>query len=235
MERVSEGGVTVRLLARCAEGRATEEEWNGFVDRAAPKLRSAVLGALALCHEPPEPSLVEDLVQEVWCRLLADDRRILARFREKGDGAAVVYLRRVAAAITIDVIRARRAAKRRPARRMSLDEAGWSGMSVHDRSVCPERRLIAGERLAELLRLCRERLGRRASRARVRAARLGLVEGWSSREIAEHLGGRWTVSAVDSMLFRLRRQLARDGIRLPRRPGGVAGGRRASALARLDA
>jgi len=235
MEKVSEAGATVRLLTRCAEGRATEAEWNGFVERASPKLRSAVLGALALCHEPAEPALVEDLVQEVWCRLLADDRRILGRFRESGDGAAIVYLRRVASAITIDLIRARRAAKRRPARSVPLDATGESGLSVADRSVCPERRLLAGERLAELLRLCRERLGRGASRARVRAARLGIVEGWSSSEIAEHLGGSWTVSAIDSMLFRLRRRLERDGIRLPRRPGGVAGARRASPLARLDA
>ena len=49
--------------------------------------------------------------------------------------------------------------------------------------------------------------------------RLAWVLGHSSREIAERLGDGWTVSGVDSLLFRLRRRLRSVGAPLPVRPG----------------
>ncbi len=65
--------------------------------------------------------------------------------------------------------------------------------------------------------LCRQALGRRATPTTVRIARLALLEGWSSREIAVGLAGRMGIAGIDSVIYRLRRNLARCGVELPRR------------------
>jgi hypothetical protein len=54
-------------------------------------------------------------------------------------------------------------------------------------------------------------------RGTVRILRLALFDGWTSREIARHLGGRLTATCVDSRLHRVRRLLAGLGLELPRR------------------
>ena len=213
---------TIHLLAACATERAGEAPWELLLERLAPRVRGAVIGALTLCGEPRDPDFIADLVQEVWCRLLERERRALAEFRGASERAAIVYLRRIAASVTIDALRAGAARKRRPVQLVPLDALGLEATLYVDRAVCPERRLLARERLRLFLALCRELVGPVAPRERLRIARLGLVEGRSSREIAERLGGAWTVPGIDSLLFRLRRQLEGRGIRLPRRPGGLA-------------
>lgn len=222
------GNSAARLLAVCAQERASERDWERVVEALSPRIRGAVLGTLTLCRVPRDPALVEDLVQEVWCRLLADGRRALAGFRGEQDRAAAAYVRRVAAAITVDELRARWARKRRPPQRLeSIDEERSPGRHAVDRAGCPERRLLARERLRELSRLCRELLGSEPGRDRIRIARLGLIEGRSSQEIVERVGGAWTIPGVDSLLFRLRRGFERRGVRVPRRPGGLSGAARA--------
>jgi RNA polymerase sigma factor (sigma-70 family) len=209
------------LVADCATASASDPVWKSLVETLQPQLRAAVRRELALCGERRDPDVVDDLVQEVWCRLLARDRRALASFQGADERAARAWLRRVAASVTIDLLRAAGARKRRPPELRSLD-AGEEARLDAGSGCCPERRLLARERLAELLRLCREALGERSSRDRLRIVRWGLLEGWPSREIARRLGGRWTELAIDSLLFRVRRRLEAKGYRLPRRPGGLA-------------
>ncbi len=183
-------------------------------------MRYAVLGALALRGERRRREQVDDLVQEVWCRLLAGDRRALLRYRGDTDASALCYVRRVATTVVLDALRLHWTRKRRLLGVISLDETDPALTAGWDRSGCPERRLMARERLGQLLALCRELLGPRPGRERLTIARLGLLEGRRSREIAAELGGRWTVRGIDSLLFRLRRGLERHGVRPPRRPSG---------------
>jgi RNA polymerase sigma factor (sigma-70 family) len=209
------------LVATCATTATSDPVWQSLVESIQPRLRDAVRRELACCGERRDPDLVDDLVQEVWCRLLSRDRRALASFRGADDRAARAYLRRVAASVTIDLLRAAGARKRRPPelRAFGVDEEARFDAGS---GCCPERRLLARERLAHLLKLCREALGARASRDRLRIVRWGLLEGWPSREIARRLDGPWTVVAIDSLLFRVRRHLEKKGYRFPRRPGGLA-------------
>ncbi len=157
-------------------------------------------------------------MQEVFCRLLDDGGRRLRRCRAGCAEEADSYLGRMADRIVVDQIRTGSAAKRGGGL-VGLDWSLIGGLTdnVLDPSGTPEDRLLARERLAELAGVIRE-LGDRLGGGRgARILRLALFDGWTSREIARHLGGRLTATGVDSQLHRLRRRLASGGLQLPRR------------------
>jgi DNA-directed RNA polymerase specialized sigma24 family protein len=211
------------LLARCAATpTAAAAEWTRLAEYLTPRLRGAVTGALTRCRTSFRGELVEELVQEVWCRLLAADRRALRDYRGGCGKEASAYLRRIAATVVYDRLRAERAGKRRPVRLLALESPLLDSDRMADRSGCPERRLLAREQLRGLERLCVELVAGRRRRERLIVARLALVEGSSSGEIVARLGAPWTVGRVNSFLFRLRRRLEAHGVRLAVRARGTA-------------
>jgi RNA polymerase sigma factor (sigma-70 family) len=220
-----------RLLAACAEAQAGDAVWEQLVARHLPRVRGAVVAALVLGGAPRDPDRIADLVQEVWCRLLLHDRRALARFRGASEAEARAYLRRVARSVVADALRAARADKRRPSQVVPLATLREEEEPAADPRDCPERRLLARDELRALFALCRSVLGPLPSRERALIARLGLLEGWSTGEIAGRLGGGWSEGAINSLLFRLRARLAAAGIRISRRPGGCAASRARAASA----
>jgi len=209
------------LLNLCSAPSCAERDWTLFVAAASPALRGAIVGALRECRVPCDPDLLADLTQEVWCRLLAGERRALSGFRGDSDRAARVYLRRVAARTVFDRLRRGARLKRGRDCAVSLEATPGQAATAVDRRYCPDRRLLARERARALAVACRELVGSRRAGERLRIARLALVEGCTSEEIVELLGPPWTISGVNSFLFRLRRGLARRGFALPRRPGGL--------------
>ena len=188
--------------------------------RLERRIRGAVVHALALYDERSRPERIDDLSQEVWCRLL--QRHALARFRGSDESTRRRYLRRIAVNVVVDDLRTRGAQKRQPARLLSLDAARYELARRFSPADCPERRLIARERLRALLALCRSVVGQEGRPEQWRVARLGLLEGRPSVEIARRLGGGWSVIAIDSYLSRLRQRLGCHGIRIPFRARGGA-------------
>lgn len=162
--------------------------------------------------------LIEEVAQEVYCRLLAQGGRRLRQCRAESDEQVASYLARIAERLIIDQIRIYAAAKRGGGRLVALDNTLSAGLAAGkaDPSGTPEDRLLARERLASLAALCC-RLGRAGS-SDGRILRLALFDGWTSREIAHHLGGGLTASGIDSRIHRLRRRCAAvAGLTLPRR------------------
>jgi len=169
-------------------------------------------------HDVPfEIERFEDLEQDVWCRLLERRRARRPGPRGRLEGETIAWLVRVAESVVIDGRRSASAAKRRPARLLGLDETRTGGDRMADRRSCPERGLVARDALHRYLRLCRRLLGRRDLAIRLRIVRLAWFAGCTSREVVERIGSGWTVSGVDSVLYRLRRRLAGCGAALPRR------------------
>lgn len=204
------------LFRTCSAGNC-DAAWQEFVARFHGRLVTAVRRALLRLGVPGgHDERVEDLVQEVYCRLLGGGRRP-RHFRGDSEAQLMTYLQRVAASVVVD------------ARRVALAEKRWGGQRVAwaewklapavgiPAASGPDDRLFADERRRAFLALCRQALGRRATPTTVRIARLALLEGWSSREIARGLAGRMGIAGVDSVIYRLRRNLARRGIELPRR------------------
>ncbi len=197
---------------------ACEQSWQEIVRHFHPRLVAAVRRAIALRGSTLASDLAEDLAQEVWCRLLA--HAPTWSFRGTSEGEAMVYLRRVLESVVADADRAARAQKRAVAMTYSLDTVGAARVRAGEGS-SPEARLLAAERRCLVMERCRRALGRRASPLALRAARLALIDGLSSREVSRKLGGRLTTTAIDTMICRLRRRLGAAGIELPRRPRAV--------------
>jgi RNA polymerase sigma factor (sigma-70 family) len=212
-EAVVSGATSAPHAAFAAQGREPDP-W------LARQVRGAVLHALVLHEERRRPELVEDLIQDVWCRLL--ERRALERCRAIDQETRRRYLRRIAESVVVDHLRASGARKRRPPRLVPLGSVRRELERRYERADSPERRAIARERLRTLVALCREVVGQGTRPERLRVARWALIEGRPSREIALGLGGSWSVVAIDSYVSRLRRRLGRHGIVLPFRPRGRA-------------
>jgi RNA polymerase sigma factor (sigma-70 family) len=206
------------LLARCAASRCSES-WSQLLDLYGHKLSAGVGRALARsgAHHGPDPS--EDLVQEVLCRLLADDARILTRCRGRNEREIGAYLFRVAESVAVDQLRMLVAAKRGG----PID--GESAAARVDPACCevhcgrpgPERQLMLQQERRRFLALCRGLIGPSRGPRDLQIVYLALFEGCSSREIARRSRGRVTASAVDSLIHRLRRRLAARGLGLPQR------------------
>ncbi len=187
-----------------------------IVRRFGERLEAKAWRALAQLGAPPRADQVEEVLQEVYCRLL--DRDALTACRAANEGQAVAYLFRVVDSVVFDQLRRGRAAKR---------GGGWASRSMPraqerrllrakvDPGGTPEDRLLASER-RRLLFACWRDIGNEMQGERnLRILRLALIEGWSSREIART--HKLSPSSIDTVVHRLRRRLSEDGYALPRR------------------
>ncbi len=205
------------LLARCARGD-DERAWSLFLDEFGPALKAGVRRVLRRAGLPARRAVCEDLLQEVYCRLLERRGRILRRCRATDAAMVAAYLGRVAESVTVDRLRRVSAAKRGRDRLVHLHdevaEPAWRPTMPASRG--PEGRLLARERRRRAFDRCRDLVGGRSPRRDLAVLYLAYCRGLTSREIAARLGGL-TAQQVDSLVYRVRRRLARGGIRIPRR------------------
>jgi len=79
-----------------------------------------------------------------------------------------------------------------------------------------EDRLISAERRKAFLDSCRRLAGRQRQR-NLRIFRLAFLDGLTSVEISERLGRPISANGIDTLLHRVRRRLAEEGLMVPRR------------------
>ena len=206
------------LLRRCAAG-GDESAWRRFLELFGSALKAGVRRVLRRSGLRCDAAGREELVQEVYCRLLENDGRILRRCRGDSAPAVAAYLRRVAESVAVDRLRSLAAVKRGQDKVVRLrdgDRRQRQPGFVAD-GPGPEARLLARERRRRAFSRCRELVGGRTPGRDLSVLYLAYCRGYSSREIARRLGGGLTQARVDSLMHRLRRRLARGGIRIPRR------------------
>lgn len=196
------------LLSRCAGDRRSPA-WRTLVADYGRYLEFGVRRALRRFDFSPEPSLIEDLVQEAYCRLLEDGGRRLRTFRGTVPAELGAWLRRLAERTALDHLRAAVAAKRGGDTKLVPHDMLEDDPS--DPTACPQRRVEQRERLRHFVRRCREMPGGERG---VRILGLVLAAGWTSREVARASGGNLSRSGVDSMVYRLRRRLRDEGLAL---------------------
>jgi RNA polymerase sigma factor (sigma-70 family) len=193
--------------------------WEDLVRRFEPDLRARVRRALWSAGVLPGPEQVDDLLQEVYCRLLANGGRRLRLFRGEGEEEMSAYLGRIAERVVADQMRTTRTLKRGRGRLLVFGPA--AGEDAVARAVdprgTPEDQLLAAERHRHFRAVCQRLLPGPTAARDTRVLELALLGGWSSREIARALGGRLAPSSVDSLVYRLRRRLAQSGIAVPKR------------------
>jgi DNA-directed RNA polymerase specialized sigma24 family protein len=230
----------------------TEAAWEELIGRYGPGLKARVGSVLRRSGMRPRREQVEEIVQEVYCRLLAAAGRRLRRCRATSESQVGAFLGRVAERVALDQLRAARAQKRggalAPGQGAPLAWGAWCGcgwdprQERHERAADPranpEERMLSRERMRLFLERCGALAGRRDYRRNARILALAAA-GMSSGEIARALGGSLTARSIDGLLPRVRRYVAAHasaaaaGLELATRlappPRGPARGSRAPA------
>lgn len=194
------------LLGRCTGDRRSSA-WRTLVTDYGRYLEFGVRRALQRFDLSPEPALIEDLVQEAYCRLLEDGARRLETFRGTVPAELGSWLQRLAERTALDHLRSAAAEKR----------GGGTTFIPHDLleddpsdpSACPQRRVEQRERLRHFVHRCKAMPGGERG---VRILGLVLAAGWTSREVAQASGGKLSTSGIDSLVCRLRRRLRDEGL-----------------------
>jgi RNA polymerase sigma-70 factor (ECF subfamily) len=114
----------LRLLDDCLADTSADApaRWEQFVSRIHGLIAGAVVRTLRQSVDAPPRALVDDLVQDTYVKLCADNLAALRRFRGGRPEALVAYLRAVACSVTRDYLRAEVTAKRGAGRVDALDE-----------------------------------------------------------------------------------------------------------------
>jgi RNA polymerase sigma factor (sigma-70 family) len=162
---------------------------------------------------------LEDIQQEVYCRLVVVAGHRRSDFRGSTEEELMAFLYRMTVHVVMDRVRKAYSVKRGgKVRRPGAGDASPPPRASRVAQAKQEVRLLAEE-------ACKSAVeeGLRFSPAyrqrNLRILRLALVEGFTGREIAQALGGTISPSTVDSTLFRLRRRMqqvepAREVLRL---------------------
>lgn len=203
-----------RVLRRSSWEKAGEAFWEELVRRHGEPLKVRIRGILRAAGIEPDPDRLEELVQEVYFRLLSRGLKQLNRGVDNRD-LVPAYMARIAERVAVDEVRAHRAGRHTKVRWVPFDPEGL----VADSSPNPEDRFLRAEKRRLFLDRCRAiaALGRENRRRNLRILHLAFLEGWSSREIAR-AEGRLAPSTVDTVVSRARRLLERRlGVALPSR------------------
>jgi RNA polymerase sigma-70 factor, ECF subfamily len=98
-------------LVKACVGSDSEPAWAEFIRRFQPVIAKVVLRTARRWEEPPR-QLLDDLIQDTYLKLCADDCGLLRRFQPRHPDAIFGFLKVVAASIAHDHYKAERARKR---------------------------------------------------------------------------------------------------------------------------
>ncbi|HXT20264.1 MAG TPA: ECF-type sigma factor [Thermoanaerobaculia bacterium] len=191
-------------------GAAAARYWEAFAQGHAHELVRCVAATMRRIGWRVEPSEVDEVVQEVYCRLL--DGRFPAGIEGWSRTQLWGYLQRVVRNVIVDEVRSRCARKRggvpqgeteprREANGPTLGERRAPGPT-------PEERLLDRERARALRRRVRELGGPEHGSRNLHILELAAVEGCTAAEISRRLSGALSASSIHTVLHRLRHQLA---------------------------
>ena len=208
----------VRELVLACSRDSENSQWEELVERFEPCLIAGVRRAFRWAGSFPRDEQLEDLLQETYCKLLEAEARVLRRCTSDSEVAIGVYLGRVAERVALDHLRTRSAEKRGGGRVESLETTSTARGAPMEPATPPvaEDRLISAERRKAFLDSCRRLAGRQRQR-NLRIFRLAFLDGLTSVEISERLGRPISANGIDTLLHRVRRRLAEEGLMVPRR------------------
>jgi RNA polymerase sigma factor (sigma-70 family) len=193
--------------------RRQPRSWDRLVRLHGSRLTAVARRSLSRCGLSTRTEDVEDLVQDVWCRLVERWGTRPGRGVRGGDGGLFAYLATVIHNAAVDRARAAAAAKR--GQRCPRDQGRVDLVAAAEPT--PEERLLERDGRRLFRARCRPYTSRARRRRDVAVAELALIDGWTSRQIADALRHRLAPSSVDSLVHRVRSGLAAEGVALPSR------------------
>lgn len=192
---------------------AGEAGWEDIVREYEGIMRARIWRLFERVGQQPGRELVEEIVQEVYCRLFDD---ALRRWRGTTVRELIAYMGIIAERTVVDHLRRIQADKRTGIREVFL---GRRRIEQIPDPRDPERDLLLAESRTAVLRRCRDLPTRAGRRRNVWVARLALLEGYTNQEIAQAARGRLSPASVACLVHRLRRRLARHEAPPVRRRG----------------
>jgi RNA polymerase sigma-70 factor (ECF subfamily) len=189
------------LFSTCARG-GDAASWEEFIRRFNPVIGRSIL-RVALRHGTSDKALIDDLVQETYLKICANDCKLLRTFTTQNPESAFGFLKVVAASVAQDFFRSRLAEKRAPeATASSLEETAPLA------SKSPQSALNQAER-AVLVDQIDRKLRSVVPAAELWRARtvfwLYYRSGLTASAIASLPAFGLTTKGVESLLFRLTR------------------------------
>ena len=202
-----------QLITDCLDRSASDQDWLEFDRRYRPRLVAGLRRGLSYSFQETNRDLIEELVQDCYCRLLDRDRKILHDCLVLEREQVGAYLLQVGRSVALDWLRHRGAAKRGHDTTQTVDQ-DWLA-EVNSEAPTVERQLLAQETLESFWGECRS-IAQAIGNPR---SLLFLHQAWfqqlPSREIAAAAGV--ATSTVDSVVCRMRERLAKRGWQVARR------------------
>lgn len=184
------------LIQQCVTSKDSAA-WREFIRRFQPLIAGTV-ARTAMRWTMISASLVDDLIQDTYLRLCADESRRLRAFRSRHDDAIYGYLKMVAYNVTMDYFKAQTAAKR-----------GATLLTDSDPEVALETRgQMSSAEDHVLMREIDELIDRIAGNKRDKTVFLLYYrQGFTTTAIADIPGIELTAKGVESCVHRLTVQL----------------------------
>jgi len=102
----------VELISICGQG-GRASAWEEFMRRFNPVIARSVL-RVAIRYGSSDKSLIDDLVQETYLKICANECKLLRTFRPQSPESAFGFLKVVATSVAQDFFKSRLAEKRAP-------------------------------------------------------------------------------------------------------------------------
>ncbi|HEX4999588.1 MAG TPA: sigma-70 family RNA polymerase sigma factor [Terriglobia bacterium] len=192
-------------LARECGARLTDPVlWARFQRRFEKPILTFLLRAVRRTHPKGDiQSLVNDLTQDVYVRLVADGGRLLRSFRGETEYSVLAFLASVSMHVHGDYIR-RSKAQRREGDPMPIEDA-----QVLD--LIPRHTIDVGAMLkwSDVERLIQSESDSRTATRNVLICKLHFIEGLTAEEIAQYPTFELTANGVEAVLRRMKARLER--------------------------
>jgi RNA polymerase sigma-70 factor (ECF subfamily) len=206
------------LFAICARA-GDSSSWKEFIRRFNPVIARSVL-RVAMRYGTSERSLVDDLIQETYLRICANDCKLLRTFIPRRPESAFGFLKVVAASVAEDFFKSRRSEKRAPeVTADSLEES-----SVRAAPECLGTTLNHSERAVLIDQIDRSLCAIVPPEELLRSRTVFWLyyrSGFTASAIASIPALELTTKGVESLLFRLTR-LVRSNLSNAPEPNGEA-------------
>jgi RNA polymerase sigma-70 factor (ECF subfamily) len=96
--------ISIRDLLHLCLSSDLQEQWRDFVHRTQPLIASVIINTMRRWTDPA-PSLVDDLIQETYVKLFANDRKALRSIKNEYENTIFGYLKVVASNVVRDHFR----------------------------------------------------------------------------------------------------------------------------------
>lgn len=191
------------LVQRCLDS-GSPEDWGDFVGRTQ-RLIAAVALRVSRQYGMYSKELVEDLVQDTYVKLCANDFKVLRRFRPEYPDALFAFIKTIAASVAHDHFRKTGAAKRGSHLTGSLDESpAHAGAQTAPAAI--ESNLL----LAQIQEVVEKRLSGQDCERQKLIFGLYFRDGMTASAIASIPGIALTAKGVESALLRITRMLKQE-------------------------